>query len=158
MNSIASRALSVLGLAVLSLSAVSAPASAAPSAVRAPGATLVSASFSIHMDVDQKDRDTTVTVTVRDVFGTTAARVSSTYGKWDQYSDQGPFQIPVLNHPAYENVRGATATLRIDPHGNNHIEPNFYVDLLFSDNTHLSADCPQLDLDQESRQISCGIG
>ncbi|GAB2691332.1 hypothetical protein [Kitasatospora kifunensis] len=153
------QAFSALAGTMLAVTAATVPASATvlPHTLRAPGATLAGANFSIHMDHDQKDRDTLVTVTIRDLNGNTAARISSTFGQWDQYSDQGPFQLAILNHTSWELLKGSQTTLRIDPHGNNHIEPNLYVDLVFSDGTHLSSDCPQLDLDQESRQIACGI-
>ncbi|MFC1436156.1 hypothetical protein ACEZDB_36535 [Streptacidiphilus sp. N1-3] len=151
MHTIFRRPLALLALTMLSFGSATLPASAAP------GATLVGASFSVHMDSDQKDRDTTVTVTVRDMWGGTAARISSTFGLWDQYSDQGPFQLAILNHVPYETLKGAQTTFRIDPHGHNHIEPNLFVDLVFSDGSHLTSECPQLDLDQESRQIACGI-
>ncbi|WP_329563822.1 hypothetical protein [Kitasatospora sp. NBC_01266] len=57
----------------------------------------------------------------------------------------------------WELLKGSATTLRIDPHGNNQWEPSRYVDLVFSDGSHLSSDCPFLDLDQESRQVTCGI-
>ncbi|MFE9423540.1 hypothetical protein ACFYNO_11340 [Kitasatospora sp. NPDC006697] len=181
------RALPTLGVSLLTLLALSAPAAvatpattihpsttthpatttspaagravtaAAPRGHRAPGATLQGASVSFHSDHDQKDRDTSVTVIVRDIDGNTAARISSTFGLFEAYSDDGPFQLAILNHTPGELLRGGQTTLRIDPHGHNHWEPNLYVDLVFSDGSHLSTDCAGLDLDQESRQVACGI-
>ncbi|MCX4749370.1 hypothetical protein OG455_28330 [Kitasatospora sp. NBC_01287] len=92
------KALPSLGLALLTVLAMTTPAAAASRpaarplpAPRAAGAVLTGASVTFHSDHDQKDRDTLVTVTVRDLNGTTAARISSTFGQFDQYSDVGPY-------------------------------------------------------------------
>ena len=67
---------------------------------------------------DDKDADTKVTVEVRDNTGELFARISNSFGKFDDQTTNGPFDLELLNRPDKRHVDGGNVLIRIDPKGN----------------------------------------
>ena len=119
--------------------------------------TLVGATISFHTNDDDKDNDTHVTVTVRQRDGIIAARIDDDFGVFHDHEDNGPFDLKIINAVAKSELRTGNITLRIDPNGNDTWRFNFFADLIFSDDSHLSAEADGLDLAQDRQQQSFGI-
>src|SRR5262249_31220692 len=103
--------------------------------------TLTAATVSFHTDDENKDNDTHVTVTVRQREGYIAVRIDSDLRKFSDNSESGPFNLVVLNAARKSELRpGGNVTVRVDPKGNDVWQFNFFVDLIFSDESHLSCE------------------
>jgi hypothetical protein len=121
------------------------------------GATLIAARIFFHTNDDDKDRDTHVTVTVREINGIIAARVDSDFALFDDFSDAGPFSLAITDPGTVTELRGGIVTIRIDPNGDDSWRFNFFLDLLFSNGSHLSSDAAGLELTNNRVQSSFGI-
>ena len=121
-------------------------------------ATLSGASISFHTtDTDDKDFDTNVTVTVRQNDGVLAARISDDFGLFPNNSDSGPFQLVTENHSTRSSLQSGSAEIHIEPVGDDRWTFNFFLDLVLSDGSHLSASADDVDLDQQHKQQVFGI-
>jgi hypothetical protein len=126
---------------------------------QAMGQQLTGASIRFHTDDDDKDNDTHVTVTVQQNNQIIAARIDNDFGKFDNNSDSGPFSLVVVNPVAKKTdlQPGGSVTIRIDPKGNDTWQFNFFLDLVFSDGSHLNTQANGLELSDERPQQTFGI-
>ncbi|MEW2625501.1 hypothetical protein [Streptomyces sp. NPDC048106] len=113
---------------------------------------LQEATVSFHTNDENKDHDTNITIEVRDNRGGMTARVSNTFGPFNDHTNTGPYNIPVLNHTGKDELRGGTVLLRVDPVGDDTWRFNFNVDLLFDDGSHLTSSADGLEVNEESEQ------
>jgi hypothetical protein len=120
-------------------------------------ACLLQAMVSFHTNDEDKDDDTHVTVTVRQVDSTLAAHIDDDFGRFDDHSDDGPFGLLIVNPATKNELRTGNVTVRIDPNGNDTWRFNFALDLLFSDGSHLTAQADGLELSEDQQQESFGI-
>lgn len=120
-------------------------------------ATLTNCNINFHTNNDDKDNDTLVTVTVHDANNVVAARVSNDFGHFDDNSDAGPFALAVQHRSAKADLQRGKVTIRIDPNGHDTWRFNFFLDLLFSDGSHLSGGANGLELNQDQREQSFGL-
>lgn len=124
---------------------------------RAPGATLANCTVKFHTNNEDKDGDTHVTVTLKDDNNVVAARVSNDFGHFDDNSDAGPFALAVQNASAKESLQRGNVTVRIDPNGHDTWRFNFFLDLHFSDGSHLSGGADGLELTQDRKEQNFGL-
>lgn len=133
-----------------------------------PNATLNAARISFHTNVQghdasstsgfNKDHDTHVTATVRRRDGTVAARVSDNFGNFPENGDNGPFDLDLVEGGTLNDLRGSEVTIHIDPVGNDTWGFNYFLDLAFSDGSHLTSDANDIELTEEAQEQTFGIG
>ncbi|MGK4579936.1 hypothetical protein [Kitasatospora sp. HPMI-4] len=113
---------------------------------------LTEATMSFHTNDENKDHDTNVTIEVRDRNGHMAARVSDTFGAFNDHTNDGPFNLTLLNHATKDDLQGGNVLLRVDPVGDDTWRFNLFVDLLFDDGSHLTVTADGLEVNEESEQ------
>ncbi len=121
------------------------------------GAILTAARVSFHTNDEDKDADTHVTVTARESNGLIVARIDDDFGHFNDHSNNGPFDMAVINAAPKSDIQTGNVTLRIDPNGNDTWRFNFFVDLVFSDGSHLASQEDGLQLSQDQQQAAFGI-
>jgi hypothetical protein len=119
--------------------------------------TLTEAQVSFHTNDEDKDDDTHVTVTIRQRDGTIAARIDDDFGHFNDHSNNGPFGLLILNPAEKAELNQGNVTVRIDPNGNDTWRFNFFVDLAFSDGSHLNAEANNLELTQDRQQQAFAV-
>jgi hypothetical protein len=125
---------------------------------RTKTAKLSSCSINFHTnDGDDKDNDTHLTVTVRDVNQTIAARIDNDFGVFPNNSDNGPFGLIVRNKSSKEDLKSGSVTIRIDPSGRDTWDLNFDIDLVFDDGSHLSCEADGIELAQNRPEQTFAI-
>jgi hypothetical protein len=120
--------------------------------------TLIGAWVSFHTNDDDKDSDTHVTVEVYQNDGAPAARTDNDFGHFDDHSNNGPYNLEVVNNAVTKNVlRSGKVLIRIDPNGHDTWRFNFTVRLRFSDRTSWNVSQNNIELTQNRRQQYFGI-
>jgi|GraSoiStandDraft_24_1057298.scaffolds.fasta_scaffold203500_2 hypothetical protein len=120
--------------------------------------TLVGANITFHTNDEDKDDDTHVSVTVQDSTMTTlAAEIADNFGHFDDNSDAGPFELVLVNALTRDQLKTGNMTIAIKPNGHDTWRFNFFLDLRFSDGSHLLARANHLQLTQTYRDVSFGI-
>jgi hypothetical protein len=123
-----------------------------------PEPTLVDAAVTFYTgDTDDKDRDTNVTIVVRQQDGTIAARASDNFGAFPNNSNNGPYNLVIENNSSKSAMRSGSAEITTNPVGNDRWVFNMDLELQFSDGSKLSVDAENVDLDSE-RQTSATFG
>jgi hypothetical protein len=120
-------------------------------------ATIANSTVRFHTNDEDKDDDTHVTVTVTDDNNVVAAQISNDFGHFDDHSDAGPFGLEIHNASEKGGLQRGNVTLRIDPNGHDTWRFNFFLDLEFSDGSHLSGGADGLELTQDRRQQRFGL-
>ena len=120
-------------------------------------APLETARITFHTNDDDKDHDTHVTVTVRDHDGDVVARVSDDFGHFPDHSDNGPFNLQIEDPSSQTALKQGSVTIRVDPVGNDTWKFNFFLELIFSDDSRLSASADGLELTDERQEQAFGI-
>jgi hypothetical protein len=115
-------------------------------------ALLREVTVSFHTNDEDKDHDTNVTIEVRDSNGQMAAHVSDTFGPFHDHTNNGPYNLTILNHASKDDLRGGNVLLRVDPVGDDTWRFNFLVDLLFDDGSRLTASADGLEVNEETEQ------
>lgn len=115
-------------------------------------ATLVSAIASFHTNDDDKDHDTTLSISV-EKDGKLIASVSGVSGEFKDHTDNGPFGLTVHGTTKKSELSGAVTKLTITTVGNDTWRFNYDLDLAFSDGTHIKKEWTGQVLDQDSRSL-----
>ena len=118
--------------------------------------TLVNANITFHTNDEDKDDDTVVSVTVGKG-GTIAAQVTDRFQHFNDHSDAGPFDLVINNPLTRDDLKTGVVNLGITPNGNDTWHFNFFLDLRFSDGSHLFARASRLELTQELALSFFGI-
>ena len=119
--------------------------------------TLIVCQLTFHTNTAGKNSDTHVTVTVRTKNGIIAARIDNDFGLFTENSENGPYDLEIINQAHKNELMGGSTTIRIDPSGNNIWQFNFFLDLIFPDDSHLSCEATNIELDQKRQQATFGI-
>lgn len=119
--------------------------------------TLANSTVRFHTNDEDKDDDTHVTVTINDDNNVVAARISNDFGHFDDHSDAGPFGLEIQNASEKGDLQQGAVLLRIDPNGHDTWRFNFFLDLEFSDGSHLSGGADGLELTQDRREQQFGL-
>jgi len=118
---------------------------------------LANAAVSFHTNDEDKDGDTHVTLTVRDVDGLVCAQVDNDFGGFPDHSDEGPFGLIIRNRQRDDLLQSGTFTIRIDPNGDDTWRFNFNLVLTFNDGSTLSGGVQGLQLSEAARQQDFGL-
>lgn len=119
--------------------------------------TLANSTVRFHTNDEDKDDDTHVTVTINDDNNVVAARISNDFGHFDDHSDAGPFGLEIQNASEKGDLQRGAVLLRIDPNGHDTWRFNFFLDLEFSDGSHLSGGADGLELTQDRQEQQFGL-
>ena len=122
-----------------------------------PDPTLTEATVSFHTNTDDKNDDTHVTITVRQRDGIIAARIDDDFGVFRDQNNNGPFNLVVINAAPKSELRSGNVTIRVDPSNDDVWKFNVFLDLIFSDGSHLSAEAEGLEVSEQRQQLSFGI-
>ena len=112
-------------------------------------ALLRNAQITFRTNGDNKNKETNVTVEVRDNVGDLAARISDPFNEFKDQTTNGPFSLEVLKKEEKALLDGGSVLLRIDPKGPDSWDFNFILELYFDDGTRLSASADGLQLNEE---------
>lgn len=119
---------------------------------------LANCSIRFHTNDDDKDAETLVNVNVIDASDVVAAHVSNFFGHFPENSDDGPFQLQLVNPSSRESLQNGRLNLEISTDvlvDTWHF--NFLLDLLFDDGSHLSGGANGLSLSTENRLASFSL-
>ena len=118
--------------------------------------TLVNANITFHTNDEDKDDDTVVYVSVQK--GTTiAAQITDRFQHFNDHSDAGPFDLEIVNPLTRHDLKTGNMTIAITPNGNDTWRFNFFLDLRFSDGSHLFARASRLQMTEIFNQYYFGI-
>jgi hypothetical protein len=121
-------------------------------------ANLTGVSITFHTNDEDKDGDTRVEVVVRlRNGGAIVAQIADELGHFDDNSDNGPFDLLVLDRASRDDLKAGGVAISIAPNGNDTWRFNFFLDLRFSDGGHLCARATGLELTQDVRSQAFGI-
>ena len=112
-------------------------------------ALLHNAQITFRTNQDNKNKETNVTVEVRDNAGDLAARISDAFGEFPDQTTNGPFSLEILKKEEKALLDGGSVLLRIDPKGSDSWDFNFVLELYFEDGTRLSASADGLQLNEK---------
>jgi hypothetical protein len=118
---------------------------------------LANATISFHTNDEDKDHDTHVTVTIRDVNSLVCAQVDNDWGHFDDQSDAGPFGLNIRNRQTADLLQSGNLTIRIDPNGHDTWRFNFNLVLTCGDGATLSGGVQGLQLSQNNKQMDFGL-
>jgi hypothetical protein len=147
-------------------------AAPAPAAPKAPLAdpTLESALITFQTGTDNKEPASIIEVVVRNRRNEMVARASDSYGEFKNFSTHGPFSLDILAEVARGDLTpGGTVWLTFTPQHTSGVWPdindddndewkfNFYIDMVFSDGSHLAVSENGLDMSPKSTQRTMGL-
>jgi hypothetical protein len=111
-----------------------------------PKPTLVGANITFHTNDEDKDSDTLVSVSVQNSAATVAAQIEDNFQHFADHSDAGPYDLLLVNPLTRDQLKTGHMIIRITPHGDDTWRFNFFLDLRFSDGSHLFARASRLQL------------
>jgi hypothetical protein len=118
--------------------------------------TLVNANITFHTNDEDKNDDTVVYVSVQK--GTTvAAQITDRFQHFNDHSDAGPFDLEIVTPLTRDDLKTGNMTIAITPNGNDTWRFNFFLDLRFSDGSHLFARASRLQMTEIFHQYYFGI-
>jgi len=121
-------------------------------------AVLTGAWISFYTNNEDKDSDSHVTVQVFKNDGDLAAQTDNDFGHFDDHSNNGPYNLEVLNNaPIKSALAGGKVLIRMDPNGHDTWRFNFTLRLRFSDGSSRNVAANNLELTQNRRQQYFGI-
>lgn len=122
-----------------------------------PQPTLVGANITFHTNDEDKDSDTLVFVSVQNSATMVAAQIEDNFQHFGDHSDAGPYDLLLVNPLTRDQLKTGHMTIRITPNGNDTWRFNFFLDLRFSDGSHLFARASRLQLTETFYAQSFGI-
>jgi hypothetical protein len=118
--------------------------------------TLVNANITFHTNDEDKNDDTLVTVSVQKG-DTVAAQISDRFQHFNDHSDAGPFDLEIVTPLTRDELKTGLVSMEITPNGNDTWRFNFFLDLRFSDGSHLFARASRLQLTESLNRTFFGI-
>lgn len=147
-----------------------APQAATPSEARQaapPHATLESALITFQTGNDNKEPASIIEVVVRNRRNEMVARASDSYGEFKNFSTHGPFSLDILAEVARGDLApGGAVWLTFTPQhsdlvgnddDNDNWKFNFYIDIVFSDGSHLAVSENGLEMGPKNTQRTMGL-
>jgi hypothetical protein len=125
--------------------------------------TLRTANITFQTTDDDKRQESILDMRLTDKSGNMVARASDAYGKFDNNTQNGPFQLDILAQAPLGSVKsGGNFTLTWTPWSGgvgNHDEWHFnlFLDLQFSDNEHVVIDENTLILSYNQNVLNFGL-
>ena len=118
--------------------------------------TLVGANITFHTNDEDKDNDTLVSVTVQKG-ATVVAQIEDRFQHFNDHSDAGPFDLLLVNRLTRDQLKTGKVKIAIKPNGNDTWRFNFFLDLRFSDGSHLFGRASRLQLTETFTTQDFGI-
>jgi hypothetical protein len=146
-----------------------AQAAAPPEARRAApaGATLESALITFQTGNDNKEPASIIEVVVRNRRNEMVARASDSYGEFKNFSTHGPFTLDILAEaPRSDLTPGGAVWLTFTPQhtdgvgnddDNDKWKFNFYIDMVFTDGSHIAVSENGLEMSPKNTQRTMGL-
>jgi hypothetical protein len=122
-----------------------------------PKPTLIGANITFHTNDDDKNGDTLVSVSVQSSTATVAAQIEDNFQHFADHSDAGPYDLLLVTPLTRDQLKTGNMTIGIKPNGNDTWRFNFFLDLRFSDGSHLFARASRLQLTETFGGLSFGI-
>jgi len=122
-----------------------------------PKPTLVGANITFHTNDEDKNSDTLVSVSVQDSAATIAAQIEDNFQHFADHSDAGPYDLLLVNQLTRDQLKTGHMTIGITPNGSDTWRFNFFLDLRFSDGSHLFARASRLQLTETFNAQNFGI-
>jgi len=122
-----------------------------------PKPTLVGANITFHTNDEDKNSDTLVSVSVQDSAATIAAQIEDNFQHFANHSDAGPYDLLLVNQLTRDQLKTGHMTIGITPNGSDTWRFNFFLDLRFSDGSHLFARASRLQLTETFNGQNFGI-
>jgi hypothetical protein len=125
--------------------------------------TLVSANISFHTNDDDKNDDSIVNVYVStgSVEGgnySIVAQIEDRFGHFPDHSDSGPFDLVIIDPQiTRDRLKIGNVLIQLVSHGSDTWRFNFFLDLRFSDGSHLIARGNGLQLSRGYPDVGLGI-
>jgi hypothetical protein len=120
--------------------------------------TLTGASIEFHTNDDDKNHDTVVEVTVLAGNEIWAAHIKDRFGHFGDHSDTGPFDLVVLGPITRDQLKTGSVFIQIFIPDEDTWRFNFFLDLRFSDGSHLIARANRLQMGtHEHSDVRFGI-
>lgn len=119
--------------------------------------TLANAKIEFHTNDEDKDYDTHVTVDVTDFDNVLCAHVDNDFGHFDDQSNNGPFELEIINASSKDACQRGNVRIHIDPNGHDTWRFNFTLILIFDDGSSLSGGATGLQLSQKAREQTFGL-
>ena len=85
-----------------------------------------------------KEEGTKVNVAVRDENDVIAAFISDGFGRFEEHSNSGPFDLTIVNESEKVGIRGGSIDVGFEPMGDELWRFNFFIFLSFSDGTRIT--------------------
>jgi hypothetical protein len=117
----------------------------------------VCAKITFQTNDEDKNDDTLVLVSVRNSATTIAAQIEDRFQHFNDHSDAGPFDLLVVNPLPRDQLKTGNMTIQITPNGNDTWRFNLFLDLRFSDGSHLFARASRLQLTETHNGQLFGI-
>jgi hypothetical protein len=118
--------------------------------------TLVGANITFHTNDEDKDNDTLISVTVQKG-ATVVAQIEDRFQHFNDHSDAGPFDLLLVNPLTRDQLKTGKVKIAIKPNGNDTWRFNFFLDLRFSDGSHLFGRASRLQLTETFTTQDFGI-
>jgi hypothetical protein len=122
-----------------------------------PKPTLVGANITFHTNDEDKNSDTLVSVSVQDSAATIAAQIEDNFQHFADHSDAGPYDLLLVNQLTRDQLKTGHMTIGITLNGSDTWRFNFFLDLRFSDGSHLFARASRLQLTETFNGQNFGI-
>lgn len=136
-------------------------------AVQPAGPTLESALITFQTGNDNKEPASIIEVVVRNRRNEMVARASDSYGEFKNFSTHGPFSLDILTEAARGSLTpGGAVWLTFTPQhtdglgnddDNDNWKFNFYIDMVFSDGSHLAISENGLEMGPKLTQRTMGL-
>jgi hypothetical protein len=119
--------------------------------------TLVGANITFPINDDDKNNDTLVLLSVKNSAAAVAAQIEDSFQHFADHGDAGPFDLLVVNPLTRDELKTGHMSIEIKPNGSDTWRFNFFLDLRFSDGSHLFARGSRLQLTETFNGQTFGI-
>jgi hypothetical protein len=129
--------------------------------------TLVSAQVTFLTTDDNKEKDSVIEIVIRDLSNNIIARASNNYGEFGEHSTNGPFSLVIFSQAPLSSLKpGGSINLHFTPlnpgvpifnPNNDEWHFNLFVDLVFSDDSHIATSENGLRMSGGSSQQVFGL-
>ncbi len=119
--------------------------------------TLENCSIKFYTKGAGKKTDTRISVAVKDERETVAAFISDKFGDFDAHTENGPFNMAIVNASAKGDLRMGSIAIGFEPKESDPWQFNFFVFMSFSDGTRLTGGKVGLELNGKNREETCRL-
>ena len=100
-----------------------------------------------------KECDTRINVMVKDDDDVIAALLSDDFGPFEQYSENGPFDMTIKKASEKMGIRRGSISIGFEPKGDAIWRFNFFLSMLFSDGSRLAGGDSGMELSDSLKEL-----